>query len=364
MHSQIRFYRGEEARALREQQAREVAAQRKLEDEEYERAKRAREFEVQVMEEGMEQARRLPAPTQKLIVSTMKSEVKSVFQQKSEDKTFKVGECAECCYRRVDGGATRAVRQAQWVPCCITFVDATARCAHIEYLDGDGNPVRRVPFKFIRRLRVDEQLARDADFERLRTTWLSPSPFQDEIDRLQEIQARNAQREPWDQRFSCDLPPTMLPAKADSVGSPDPSPLEPRPRSRSRPLIVRPPSSSSSRLAMDKQKQIDLLFQAALTTLVPYDRALVKVRSAVRTGCAKYATAVLYRERFHAFDEFVSAVKELVEATVDVLDAIRAWKERFVAASGKAARSAAFVWNGSDFTHTVRQLVSSLGGSR
>jgi hypothetical protein len=115
---------------------------------------------------------------------------------------------------------------------------------------------------------------------------------------------------------------------------------------------------------MDKQKQIDLLFQAALTTLVPYDRALVKVRSAVRTGCAKYATAVLYRERFHAFDEFVSAVKELVEATVDVLDAIRAWKERFVAASGKAARSAAFVWNGSDFTHTVRQLVSSLGGSR
>lgn len=322
------------------------------------------------MEQSMEQARRMPAPTQKLIVSTMESEVKGVFQPKPDDKAFQVGERVECCYRRVDGGATRAVRHAQWFPCRVTFVDVTSRCAHVEYLDGDGERVRRVPLKFLRCLRADEQLARNAEFDRLRATWLSASPLQDEIDRLQEVQARNSRKEPWNQRFSCDQPPTRSPIKSEESSSAgfDPDRLEPRPRSRSRPLIIQPPSSSSSRLAADKQQQIDQLFQAALLLLMAYDRALAKVRSAVKTGCAKYATAVLYRERFHAFDDFGAAVKELVEATVDVLDAIRAWKERLVASGGKAARAAAFVWNGSDFTHTVRRLATtptcdSQGGS-
>lgn len=53
-----------------------------------------------------------------------------------------------------------------------------------------------------------------------------------------------------------------------------------------------------------------------------YDRAYARVQAAIEAGSRRYATAVLYRERFHAFDELADALVALAESTVDALEAI------------------------------------------
>lgn len=380
----IRFYRSDEARMLREQQIRQAAAQRQQEDEEYEAAKRKREFEEEVMELSMQQARRLPVGTQKLLVSTMQGEVESIFKEASSGNGFDVGECVECCFRRSDGGATRAAKLSQWFPCKITFVDIAMCTAHVEFLDGDYERVRQVPFTFLRYPLSERRRARGIEFVKLRERWLNASPFEDEINRLTEvrnaqndlslreltilgspmlnlkIQAKNSQRELWNLRNVRESP-TVKPARKIDM---DADTVEARPRSRSRPLIARPTSSSlSSRQVLERQ-QIDKLFQAAADLMVTYDRAFAHTHTTVKACCKKYSTAVLYRERFHAFDDFGIAMKALVEVTVDTLGAVKSWKQLQIALGGKAARSVSFIWNGKDFSHTVGKSFSHVVASR
>lgn len=173
---------------MKEQRAREAAAQRQLEDEEYERARKTKEDELHVTELSLAQARRLPKKTQKLIASSLNSEVKRAFRGgNTEDVAFAVGDTIECCFRRPDGGATRAAKHNAWYPCRLTSIDAQRRTANVEFLDGDQERTRGVPFNCLRLHRTDGRAARDAKFTSLATTWLRPTSFEDEIVRLQEV---------------------------------------------------------------------------------------------------------------------------------------------------------------------------------
>lgn len=95
----------------------------------------------------------------------------------------------------------------------------------------------------------------------------------------------------------------------------------------------------------------DELHQDAVKALLVYDTAYLHARR-VLTGCSyKYTSAILFRERFHAFDGFRDALVTLVRCTTDALERIRAWKKY---SASLHLRTHIFVWNGSNFAVTVR----------
>lgn len=118
-------------------------------------------------------------------------------------------------------------------------------------------------------------------------------------------------------------------------------------------------SSASSRSSNAQQ---DVLYQEASTALVAYDRAYSVVRDAIKSCAHKYATAILFTERFHAFDAFRDALVVLMHRTVDALERIVQWKQH-TRASKKSAAAPIFVWNGSNFVLTVRRHAYSLSYS-
>lgn len=100
----------------------------------------------------------------------------------------------------------------------------------------------------------------------------------------------------------------------------------------------------------------DELYQDAVNALLLYDKAYLDVRRVVKSCSHKYTSAILFKERFHAFDDFRDALVALVRKTIDALEHIATWKK--YSASLRSSRSARkphiFVWNGHNFVLTVR----------
>ncbi|KAG7397907.1 hypothetical protein PHYBOEH_011974 [Phytophthora boehmeriae] len=84
--TQIRAYEDNEARAIREQLAREAAAKLELELEEEEKIARLREEEIRIGKLSLVHARRLPMPTQKLLVAGLGDELDGVLSRSAATK--------------------------------------------------------------------------------------------------------------------------------------------------------------------------------------------------------------------------------------------------------------------------------------
>lgn len=116
----------------------------------------------------------------------------------------------------------------------------------------------------------------------------------------------------------------------------------PKNKSRKRDLIV---------INLPLNSALDQLYQTAVLAVLEYDKAYRRVCDLVKSGCTKYATAVLYRDRFHAFDAFGSAVVALIERTVQAIDKISEWKNS--SCEDLPVQARIFVWNGQNFAIRV-----------
>ncbi|TYZ65181.1 hypothetical protein PybrP1_000531 [[Pythium] brassicae (nom. inval.)] len=248
----IRMYDDEEARAMRERAAKEVAARRALEDAEYQRLTREREEIELICELSVENARRLSIRTQSVFVKGLRSEVRDAFRSSASAASlsssgFQVGEVVESCWRRLSRTA-HACKQNEWHPCTVTAVKVESRSAHVQFANGDLERERNVPFSYLRRRPDDERAAREA--------------------------------------ASCSH---------------------------------------------------------------------------------KYTSAILFKERFHAFDGFHDVLVALMRGTTGALERIGAWKK--YSASLRSSRKTtceqhAFVWNGSNFVLTLSRSLDFLASNR
>lgn len=110
-----------------------------------------------------------------------------------------------------------------------------------------------------------------------------------------------------------------------------------------RDLVVAIPPMNSS---------LDQLYHIAVLAVLEYDKSYRHVCDLVKSGCTKYATAVLYQDRFHAFDAFGNAVVTLTERTVEAITKISEWRDS--SREDLPAQSRIFVWNGQNFAVCVR----------
>lgn len=112
--------------------------------------------------------------------------------------------------------------------------------------------------------------------------------------------------------------------------------------------------ASSTSVSSDPQQYV--LYQSAVNALLVYDKAYTHVRDAVKACARKYTRAILYRERFHAFDAFREALVVLMRATTDALECIAQWRKYAKSTThfSKGRASPIFVWNGQNFVLTVR----------
>lgn len=176
-------------------------------------------------------------------------------------------------------------------------------------------------------------------------------------------------------RIAGDLSLPAHPSGSSSSATKDPKQQQQRPReltfsARNRAAALWRASSSSSNSSDLRQ---DELYQAALAALLAYDRQYVHVRETIKSCCRKYATAILYRERFHAFDEFSAALVSLMHRTADALDGIARWKKcakqktkvrNQTKQRGASEQAPIFVWNGQNFVATVREDHRGVGDVR
>lgn len=106
---------------------REATAKRALEDEEYQRLAREREYIEQITEFSLEKAHRLPLKTQSHFVKGLKTEVRDIFQHlansQANSSVYECGEVIESCWRR-RSRTEHAVKQDIWYLCkvcvCLT----------------------------------------------------------------------------------------------------------------------------------------------------------------------------------------------------------------------------------------------------
>ncbi|KAE9357158.1 hypothetical protein PF008_g3285 [Phytophthora fragariae] len=364
----VRPFKSDEARVIREQLAREAAAKRELELNEELQISRLREEEVRIGKLSLIHARRLPMPTQELFVAELSSEIATVFsalppslmqdQNWRGHSSFTVGQLVESCRRRRNNGSTllTAKTSPRWHLCRISAVDEGTRLVQLDFLDGDCERERRVPMKFVRPTAAGAEEARTAQFEALKSSWSQPIVCEAEIARLEEARAVKLKPLPWDYRHHLTLQEATSTRDEDASheSAIDRSTSSRRPRSSTR----RSTSRNSTR--EDLSHPVDTLFQAAALVLMQYDRAYARVRTAIESGARRYATAVLYRERFHAFDELAESLVTLVESTVNALEAIWRWKQ----VGSADAEPKIFVWKGDDFVVTLVRSLDFLGGYR
>ncbi|POM58817.1 Amino Acid-Polyamine-Organocation (APC) Family [Phytophthora palmivora] len=370
---QIRPYKSDEARAIREKLAREAAEKRELELSEELKVTRMREEEVRIGKLCVVHARRLPMVTQQLFVSELGNEITKVFSalppvltHEREDidpflSTFKVGQLVESCRRRRSNSSALAIVKtpSRWHLCRITAVDEQSRLLQLDFLDGSCERERRVPMKFVRATAAGAHEIREAEFETLKSSWSEPIVCKAEIARLEEARAVKLRPLPWDDRHHLML--------QDPITCEDEGPTQEkivrasssqRPRSSTR----RPISRKESRENVDRPA--DKLFDTVISVLLLYDRAYTRVQETAQIGAKRYAASMLYRDRFNAFDEFfdelADSIVALVERTLDALEAIWKWKHSDV--SGNSPKS--FIWNGSDFITTLVRSLDFLGSHR
>ncbi|KAL4125025.1 hypothetical protein PRIC2_008615 [Phytophthora ramorum] len=352
----IRPYKSDEARAIREQLAREAAAKREQELDEEMKIARAREEEVRIGKLSRVHARRLPMPIQQLFVAELGNELAKVFSTSLPVLTssiqslsnLKVGQLVESCRRRRANGSP-----PRWHRCRIAAIDQVNRVLQLDFLDGDYESERRVPVKFVRATLAGAQEDRAAQFEALKGSWSQPIVCKAEIARLEEARASNLKPLPWDPRHHLMLQdPTREEDERTQDGALTPASTG-RPCSSARWLTSREKSRENP------SRSFDSLFHAAAIMLVQYDRAYAGVQAAMQSGARRYASAVLYRERFHAFDELAEVLVVLVERTVDALDAICRWKQSSSSASPESPKT--FVWKGDDFIATLVRSLDFLG---
>ncbi|KAI9995330.1 hypothetical protein PInf_012387 [Phytophthora infestans] len=355
---QIRPYKSDEARAIREQLAREAAAKRELELGEELKITRMREEEIRANKFSFIHARRLPMSTQQLFVTELGNEITKVFKppamehegmrQVKTPANLKVGQLVESCRRRRTNGSVLATKPC-WHLCRIAAIDSDSHLLQLDFLDGDYERERRVPMKCVRATTTGTQETRATEFETLKNSWSEPIACKDEIARLDEARTITLRPLPWNRRHHLTLPdPTR--EKDESLTA----------DKAARPISSQRPRSSTRRTQSRRDPRENALFQAASTALIQYDRAYESVQKAAQTGAKRYATAVLYRERFQAFDELTNALVTLVERTVDVLEAV--WKWRQISSTG--IDTASFVWKGSDFIVTLVKSLDFLGHQR
>ncbi|KAG7381431.1 hypothetical protein PHYPSEUDO_006049 [Phytophthora pseudosyringae] len=366
---QIRPYKSDEARAIREQLAHEAAAKRELELDEELKITRMREEEVRIGKLSLVHARRLPMPTQQLFVSELGNEITKVFSaltspstRKTEHRAqmppvFKVGQLAESCRRRRTRGSVLSVTATtpRWHLCRIAGVDEDSCLLQLDFLDGDCERERRVPMKFVRATAAGAQETRAAEFEALKVSWRKPIVCKAELARLEEARAIKLKPLPWDNHHHLTL---QEPTRDDDQERAQGEVVRPINSQRPRSSARRPLSGEGSR--EDPSRPIDTLFQATAVELLGYDRAYACVQEAAQAGARRYATAVLYRERFHAFDELADSLVVLAERTVDALEAIWRWKQ----SSPSAGSLTTFVWKGDNFVTTLVRSLDFLGSHR
>lgn len=374
---QIRAFKNDEARAIREQLEREAAAKRELEFAEEEKIARMREQEIRAEKLSLIHARRLPMPTQRLFVAELGSEFAKVFSAlppaianpeitlSGSGATFKVGQLVESCRRRRCSGSVvhAATSPIQWHRCRITAIDEESRLVQLDFVDGDCERERRVPIKYVRPTAEGAQELRDDEFAALKSSWSQPILCEKEIARFEQARAIKLKPLPWDDRHHLTIP--------EAAKSGDVKPLEEAGQDRD---TLRPGSAATtqrssrsgrrprSREGRTINRELDALFQAATVTLVEYDRAYARVREAVHSGAGRYAAAVLFRERFHAFDELAEALEVLMERSVDALEAVAQWRER--ASKQEDVPTTSFVWKGEDFERAFVRSLDFLGGYR
>ncbi|ETK83754.1 hypothetical protein F441_11354 [Phytophthora nicotianae CJ01A1] len=352
---QIRPYKSDEARAIREQLAREAAAKRELELGEELKITRMREEEARINKLSLAHARRLPMSTQQLFVSELGNEITNVFvsvppvltnEREPQRSNFKVGQLVECCRRRRTNGSVLATIP-RWHLCRIAAIDDNSHLLQLDFLDRDCERERRVPVKFVRATVAGGKEARTTEFEALKSSWVEPIACKAEIARLEEARVIALKPQPWDNRHHLKLQGST----SDEIEKPTHR-IAVRPECHHRPRSsTRRPRSRGDSME-NASASIDTLFHAAAVVLLQYDRAYERVQKAAQTGAKRYATAVLYRERFSAFDELTDALVTLVERTVDMLETVWRWRQ-----SPAAGSDATFVWKGGDFITTVRTLI-------
>ncbi|GMF20743.1 unnamed protein product [Phytophthora lilii] len=341
---------------IREQLAREAAAKRELELNEELKIARMREEEIRIGKLSLVHARRLPMPTQQLFVSELGNEAAGVFsalppdlQSKAESiAKYKVGQLVESCRRRRTNVSvlTVAISPPRWHPCRVAAIDEQSLLVQLDFLDGDRERESRVPIKFIRPTAAGAHEIRAAQFEALKRCWSQPIVCEAEIARLEEARAIKLQPLPWNYRhhLASEEPASGKPEETGQGGIA-------KPTSRQRPRSSARWTSSSEVVIEDPDRPVDSLFQTAAVILMRYDRALARVQEAAQTGSKRYAAAVLYRDRFHAFDELAASLMVLVEGTVGALEAIWRWKHGSPS-TGPHAKT--FIWKGDDFIVAVR----------
>ncbi|KAG6609428.1 Amino Acid-Polyamine-Organocation (APC) Family [Phytophthora cinnamomi] len=366
---QIRPFKSDEARIIREQLAREAAAKHEIELNEELKVARMREEEVRIGKLSLVHARRLPMSTQQLFVAELGSEITTVFsalpptlmqeQDARAHGSFHVGQLVESCRRRRKNGSVLATTNTspRWHVCRISAVDEESCLVQLDFLDGECERERRIPMKYVRPTATGAQEARAAQFEALKRSWSQPIECEAEIARLEEARAVKLKPLPWDSRHHLALQESSSSKDEDAAhkDAVDRTASDRRPRSSAR----RPASRASARV--DMAHPVDALFQAAAVVLMRYDRAYARVQAAIEAGARRYAAAVLYRERFHAFDELTDALVALVESTVDALEAIWRWKQ---GGSADVGGIKTFVWKGDDFVATLVRSLDFLGGYR
>ncbi|KAL3673231.1 proline dehydrogenase [Phytophthora oleae] len=362
---QIRPYKSDEARVIREKLAREAAAKREQEHEEELKIIRKQEEEVRIGKLSLVHARRLPMPTQKLFVTELGNEITKVFPVSTVVSTtiavsqmtctFKVGQIVESRRRRRTSGSALSVATTppRWHQCRVVAIDEDSRLLQLDFLHGDCERERRIPMKFVRATTTGTQEIRAAEFEELKSSWSQPITCKAEISRLEEARAIKSRPLPWDYQHHLVLQVQKPSSGGERVITSQ------CPRSS-----TRRPTSRESRIVDDPNQPIDSLFQDAAVVLLRYDRACVQVREAAQAGAKRYAAAVLYRERLHAFDDLTDSLVVLVEITVEVLDAIWSWKRGSPRGPTNGNTSKTFIWKGDAFVPTLVRSLNFLGVHR
>ncbi|RLN44021.1 hypothetical protein BBJ28_00008305 [Nothophytophthora sp. Chile5] len=254
-----------------------------------------------------------------------------------------------------------AVAPTQWHRCRVVTVDEESRLVHLEFLDGEQERKRRVPMKFVRATASGAQESRDTELAALKATWSQPIACDAEVTRLQEARASQLKPPLWNHRHHLALEAEGRESQRKSLDFTEQKGEAKQINSRCPWSSTRQSTSREERenLAVheDPSCNSDPISQRVTTVLMSYDRAYAQVREAIRTGAKRYATAVLYRERFHAFDELSEALVALVMRSVEAVEAIWGWKQK-----GSEADSRAFVWKGADFILTLVHSLDFLAG--
>jgi hypothetical protein len=103
------------------------------------------------------------------------------------------------------------------------------------------------------------------------------------------------------------------------------------------------------------------IYEEVIQLIIQYEKAYAEMKNVVKECAQKYQVALLYHERFTAFDAFTCmALPEMIDKMIHTIDKLLAWKQYQLPARPL------FIWNGQNFflqvccTHppcTVRLLV-------